>query len=57
MSDQSNLNSSADVPDKGKGKALDPQPEVSMDEDDDSSDSGVEEEVCFLSLDPRSSMC
>lgn len=33
---------------KGKEKAPDQPQDVSMDEDDDSSDTGAEEEVCFL---------
>lgn len=55
MSEQGNVNSSiggasnatAAVPEKGKGKVVDPPQDVSMDEDDDSSDTGAEEEVCF----------
>lgn len=33
---------------KGKEKAPDQPQDVSMDEDEDSSDTGAEEEVCFL---------
>lgn len=53
MSEQGNVNSSAiggasnpaaAVPGKDKGKVVDPPQDVSMDEDDDSSDTGAEEE-------------
>lgn len=65
MSDKANLDSSAvggtsntpaAMPEKGKGKSLDPPQDVSMDEDDDSSDSNAEEEVCFLRPYLRGSM-
>lgn len=49
MSESANpASQTRELEDKGKGRAPDQPQDVSMDEDDDSSDTGAEEEVCFL---------
>lgn len=47
--DSSGLRDATATVREGKGKAVDQPPDVSMDEDDDSSDTGAEEEVCLSS--------